>query len=223
MQMTDAALYEAPFEYVKTHVQPMRSTVRRARYRDRWWLHSEPCSGMRNAKRGLSRYLVTPALAKHRLFAWIPAGTLPDHQLVVIATDEDFVFGILQSRVHELWARAMGTQLREVESGFRYTPTSTFETFPFPTPSSEARDDVASAAHALDTLRSGWLNPDGMVGGELSARTLTNLYNDQPTWLVQAHERLDRAVHAAYGWAYPVDDGEILTQLLALNFQRSAV
>ena len=66
----------------------------------------------------------------HRLFAWLSADTLPDHQLIVIAREDEYTFGVLHSRVHELWARGMGTQFREVESGFRYTPTTTFETFP---------------------------------------------------------------------------------------------
>ena len=48
--------------------------------------------------------------------------------------DDDYTFGVLHPGVHELWARGTGTQLREVESGFRFTPTTTFETFPFPRP-----------------------------------------------------------------------------------------
>ena len=53
---------------------------------------------------------------------------------LVFARDDDYFFGVLHSRIHELWALRMGTQLREAESGFRYTPTTTFETFPFPWP-----------------------------------------------------------------------------------------
>lgn len=59
---------------------------------------------------------------------------IPENLLVVIAREDDYFFGVLHSRVHELWARAQGTQLREAESGQRYTPTITFETFPFPWP-----------------------------------------------------------------------------------------
>ena len=57
---------------------------------------------------------------------------------------------------------------------------------------------------------------------QLAKRTLTNLYNSPPTWLTQAHERLDRAVHDAYGWAYPLADDEILARLLELNLARTA-
>ena len=62
----------------------------------------------------------------------MPHPTLPDHQLIVFASSQDFLFGVLHSRIHQVWSLAQGTQLREKESGFRYTPTTCFETFPFP-------------------------------------------------------------------------------------------
>jgi hypothetical protein len=88
---------------------------------------------------------------------------LPDHQLIVFAPADDYFFGVLHSRVHELWARATGTQLREAESGFRYTPTSCFETFPLPSPTDAQREAIAAAAKELDVLRSRWLNPPEWV------------------------------------------------------------
>ncbi len=138
------------------------------------------------------------------------------------ARDDDYFFGILHSRIHELWARSQGTQLREVESGFRYTPTSTFETFPFPHPTPEQKAGIAEAAQRLDTLRQGWLNPPADVVGsnQLKRRTLTNLYNDPPTWLRLAHSSLDEAVSAAYEWPPDLTDGETIARLLVLNLER---
>jgi hypothetical protein len=52
-------------------------------------------------------------------------------------------------------------------------------------------------------------------------RTLTNLYNQRPTWLDLAHKRLDESVFAAYGWKSDLSDEEILEKLLALNLERS--
>jgi hypothetical protein len=66
---------------------------------------------------------------------------------------------VLQSTIHDSWAWRKATQLRERESGLRYTPTTCFETFPFPTPTAAQREAVASAARELDTRRSAWLNP----------------------------------------------------------------
>jgi len=55
---------------------------------------------------------------------------------------------------------------------------------------------------------------------ELAKRTLTNLYNQRPTWLVLAHQKLDSAVFAAYGWPDSLTDDEILERLLYLNLHR---
>jgi hypothetical protein len=142
----------------------------------------------------------------------------PDHQLIVFARADDYFFGMLHSHPHELWALRLGTQL---ETRPRYTPTTTFETFPMPEPSPEAAEAVATAARELDRLREGWLNPPNADAAVLQRRTLTNLYNERPTWLDRAHARLDQAVHAAYGWPYPLGDEEILERLIALNLRRA--
>ena len=218
MPVSEAALYEQPFEYVGRHVKPTRIQNRKKAYAARWWLHVEPCSGMRDALAGLDRYIATPCVSKHRLFVWLGKEILPDHALIVFARDEDYFFGVLHSSVHEAWALGLGTQL---ETRPRYTPTTTFETFPFPDPTDDVRAEIAEAAKRLDELRSGWLNPPGMTDAELAKRTLTNLYNARPTWLALAHEQLDRAVHAAYGWSYPLDTEDVLAGLLELNLSRA--
>ena len=100
-----AALYEEPFRWVKEHVHPMRQQNRRDAYREYWWRHVEPRQGMWGALAGLSRYIATPTVAKHRLFVWYDARICPDHQLIVIARDDDTTFGILHSRFHELWSQ----------------------------------------------------------------------------------------------------------------------
>jgi hypothetical protein len=154
---------------------------------------------------------------------------VPDSAVVAIARDDDYFFGVLHSQPHEIWARAQGTQLREVESGFRYTPTSTFETFPFPwapgTEPAEAESPlvraIAEAARELVRLRDAWLNPPGIDAKELARRTLTNLYNQRPQWLANAHRVLDEAVFAAYGWPATLTRDEVLARLLDLNRQRA--
>ena len=223
MVMEEAALYEAPFEYVKQLVKPKRDSSRTTI--SQWWLHERPRIELRAAISGLARYIATPRVSRHRLFVWVSADTLPDSAVIAFARDDDYFFGVLHSRIHELWARSQGTQLREVESGFRYTPTSTFETFPFPHPTSEQRADISEAAKYLNTLREGWLNPSSPLIEDIQLRrlTLTNLYNDPPTWLRLAHESLDEAVSAAYGWPADLTDGEIIARLLELNLEREAV
>ena len=205
---------------------------------------------MWEALNGLSRYIATPTVAKHRLFAWLDARICPDHQLIVIARDDDTTFGILHSRFHEAWSLRLGTSL---EDRPRYTPTTTFETFPFPEglspniPASDYANDpraiaIAEAARRLVELRDRWLNPpewveweDEPVPGypkrliprneatakELKKRTLTNLYNARPQWLADAHASLDAAVAEAYGWDAGISEDEALACLLATNIKRS--
>lgn len=216
MPMSEAALYEGPFEYVRTRVRPERMGSRSII--SDWWLHERPRPEMRDSLRGLTRYIATPLTTKHRLFTWITDDVLLDHAAVAVARDD--TFGVLHSRAHELWARGTGTQLRDVESGFRYTPTTTFETFPFPRPTDEQLDAIGEAARRLVALRDGWLNPPGLDPVELEKRTLTNLYNERPTWLQHAHAALDEAVIATYGWPVDLPDEEILVRLLALNLER---
>ena len=228
MPLEEAALYEAPLEYVKLHVRPVRENNRDTRRRTYWWLLGRSVNDLRTAIQPLTRYVATPRVSKHRLFVWLDGNVLPDSAIVAIAHDDDYTFGVLHSKVHEIWARALGTQLREAESGFRYTPTACFETFPFPRPTDEQREAIAEAARELDRLREGWLNPvdaEGepvVFGVDLRRRTLTNLYNEyeRHTWLVNVHERLDAAVAAAYGWPADLSDAEVLERLLALNLER---
>ncbi|MGB4805354.1 MAG: type IIL restriction-modification enzyme MmeI, partial [Anaerolineae bacterium] len=230
MPIEEAAQYEAPFEHARAHVQGNRERVKsEARTAAMWWLHQRPRPEMRQAIRTLDKYISTPRVAKHRLFAWQDTHVLADSAVVVMARSDDYFFGVLHSEVHELWARGTGTQLREAESGFRYSQTMTFETFPFPwPPGQEPVDDgrvqaIAAAAQALVRLREAWLNPPGASAAELKKRTLTNLYNARPTWLDHAHKKLDAAVLAAYGWPAGLDDEEILARLLALNLARAGV
>ena len=117
----------------------------------------------------------------------------------------------------------MGTQLREVESGFRYTPTTCFETFPFPE-AGEHDEAIAAAAAELNELRERWLHPEEEIGEKaLKKRTLTDLYNDRPTWLANAHRALDEAVVAAYDWTDDPGAPDILARLLKLNLAREAI
>jgi hypothetical protein len=184
---------------------------------------------MRDAIGGLRRYLVTPTVTKYRLFVWFSGNVLPDHQLYVFAREDDYFFGVLHARAHEIWSLRMGTSL---EDRPRYTPTTCFETFPLPwPPGCEPADDprvvaIGEAAKKLDELRCNWLNPQDASDVDLKKRTLTNLYNAKPTWLQNAHAALDRAVWAAYGWPEDevpaeVEEDVILSRLLELNQERA--
>ena len=156
MTEMEAARYETPFAYVTEHVKKARDATPRSWYRAEWWQHYAQRPEMRKALDGLNCFIVTPRVAKHRLFSWQAAPTNPDCQLIVFARADDYFFGILHSRFHEVWALELGTQL---ETRPRYTPTTCFETFPFPEPDPEREAAIAAAAKELNELREGWLNP----------------------------------------------------------------
>ena len=109
----EAALYEAPFQHMRDNVYPKRQRNRREAYRLNWWRHVEPRQGMWRALNGLPRCIVTPTLAKHRLFAWLGTSVCPDHQLIVVARDDDTTSGILHSRFHEAWSLRLWDMARQ--------------------------------------------------------------------------------------------------------------
>jgi hypothetical protein len=193
----------------------------------------------------IARYIATPRVAKHRFFVWLPVAVLPDSRLYAICRDDDFTFGVLSSRLHEVWALANASR-HGVGNDPTYNAGDCFETFPFPQASESAKATIAEAAKKLDDMRTRWLFPAEWVdcvpevvagfperrvpktGHEaaLKARTMTNLYNALPAWLIQHHEALDKVVANAYGWtdySPSTTDDEILRRLSELNKKRSPI
>lgn len=131
MPQADASLYEMPFEHVQQHVKPMRDSNRDESRKQRWWLHGRLGTEWRGATKNVPRYIATTRVAKHRTFVWFPSISWISDAVVGIARADDTTFGILHSRFHELWSLRMCTWLG-VGNDPRYTPTTCFETFPFP-------------------------------------------------------------------------------------------
>ena len=255
-----AAYYEKPFEYLRGTVLPVREQNRRPMRRNNWWILGDPQKAMRAALQSLSRFIITPRVSKFRLFVWAAPPLLATDATVAFAFSDDFAMGVLHSHAHELWGLSLGTRL---ETRPRYTPSTCFETFPFPVPTEDEHAAISDAACELDRLRNNWLNPlewtrtetltfPGSVDGPwaryiqdpdahgigtvryprlvpkdedaakaLAKRTLTNLYNERPTWLDLAHKKLDAAVFDAYGWPADLSDDDLLARLLALNLERA--
>jgi type II restriction/modification system DNA methylase subunit YeeA len=249
--LPESTLYEKPYAYVKQVVFPIRSKSRSDLERNNWWKLARRAPAMFAVVQCLERYLVTPETSKHRVFSWCPAGVVPDKNLVVIAKDDDTSFGIVQSRFHSAWALRLGTSLEDRPRYTSSTTFRTFPLPQGLTPNMPATKYVndaraiaiAEAARRLSELREAWLNPPDLVkrvpevvpgypdrilpvddkaATILKRRTLTNLYNERPTWLDNAHRDLDAAVAAAYGWPADIAEDEALARLLALNLDRAA-
>jgi len=221
-----AALYEAPFEYVNANVRLVRERNRDRQRREAWWRLGRSGGDLKKAKSGKQRIVLTPRVAKHRLFAWADAEAVPDTRVYAFARDDDYFFGVLQSSIHETWS-LKSCSWHGVGNDPTYNTSTCFDPFPFPwPPGKEPKDDprvqdIAHAAKELVKNRDTWLNPPGAPATELKKRTLTNLYNQRPQWLEDAHQALDKAVLAAYGWPEDLSDADILERLLALNRERA--
>jgi hypothetical protein len=257
----DVALYEQPFAFISSApydppednrlLKDVRALARDDHARLNWWLPYWSRPEMREKISILSRYIVTPMTAEHRVFYWLSYPVIPDNNLVVIARDDDIHFGILSSKIHEVWTTARGNRMGAGNQR-RYNGNFVYETFPFPQglgPNHNPADydnphaeRIALMAKRLNELRENWLNPPDLVKRvpevvpgypdrilpagvaakhELKKRTLTNLYNAHPAWLTNACTGLDAAVAAAYGWPADLSDDEILRRVLALNLERS--
>jgi hypothetical protein len=207
--LEEAMSYPAALEIVQERVRPVRARARRTTYRERWWRFAEPLVAMREAVANLERYIGGTATGKRILFCWCDVWTCPSNAMNVFAFDDDFAMGILTSRIHTRWASAQSSTLRV---DIRYTPTSAFGTFPWPT---ERLISVAETARRLITSR-GQICVERNIG-------LTKLYNqiDDGAWtdLRHLHAELDEAVAAAYGWPSHVahDPDESNRRLLELN------
>ena len=243
-----AQTYDLPYRYLLEHVYEARQQNRRERYRNNWWIYAESRPGMRTALDTCCKYILTPRVSKYRVFTWLDVQVLPDSATIAIARDDDYFFGVLHSKPHEVWSLRMGTWLGKGNDP-RYTPTTTFETFPLPwSPGAEDKSHPAHAAisHAAKQLheeRDAWLNPLGVSEKQLKDHTLTNLYNALQVFrerdsmktkpaaanfaprLDELHRGLDEAVCDTYGWEYAIldDEEEILRRLLALNLARAGV
>jgi type II restriction/modification system DNA methylase subunit YeeA len=169
----EAAYYTMPYAHVVEHVRPLRKNNKREAYASKWWRHVEARPGMHRAIAHLPRFIATPRVAKHRTFSWLENPTLADARLFVFARDDDFFFGILHSRIHEVWSLATASW-HGVGNDPTYNATVCFETFPFPAgvtpdhtcasygddPRSQA---ISEAAQTLVAARDRWLNPAELV------------------------------------------------------------
>lgn len=223
------------FQHLLETVKPDRDRNNRAAYRDNWWIFGEPRRDLRDALEGLSRFIVTIETAKHRWFRFMDAATLPDNKLVVIASDDPFVLGVLSSRQHRAWFAANAGRIGEYEREAVYVKGACFDTFPFPDAGAALAAEIGVLAEELDAVRAGVLR-------DSYALTMTGLYNarariglDDPVSdaeraiydqgrvgiIDHLHQRLDQLVAKAYGWPDDLADSQIVERLLQMNQARA--
>jgi hypothetical protein len=225
-------LYPAAYQRVLTHVKPERDQNRRVPIRKTWWRFGWERPGLRQSIVGIRRFIATPETAKHRVFQFLDAETLPDNMLNSFALDDAFHLGVLSSRIHVVYALAAGGTL---EDRPRYNKSRCFDPFPFPACDPAAQERIRQVSEELDAHRK-------RVQAHHPGLTLTGIYNvleklragealspkekqihdaGLVSVLRQLHDDLDAAVFASYGWPATLTDAEILERVVALNAERA--
>lgn len=206
--------YPALYNWLLVRVKPERDHNNRASYREKWWMFGEARGKLRRAWKGLSRVILTPETAKHRVFVFEPLPFCPDHTLYAVCSADALMLGLLSSRVSALWALMAGGRMG-IGNDPRYNNTRCFSTFPFPDPSPAQQATIRALAEELDAHRkrqqaahpgltlTGIYNVlEKLRSGEtLSAKDKAIHEQGLVSLLKELHDRLDAAVLEAYGWS----------------------
>ena len=226
------------FAIVEDKVQKSRRSVARRDRRDTWWLYATRVPEARAYAARHGRLLIASQVSTHLAFVFCGPGVVLPHTLAIILMHSWAGFAIVQARVHEAWARHLGSSL---EDRLRYTASDCFETFPFPL-GYDANASVQQAGQAYYEFRATL-----MVKNDEGLTKTYNRFHDPDERssdilnLRELHARMDRAVLDAYGWTdiHPVYDfreqldenirltwgeetrDEVLARLLELNRMRA--
>lgn len=189
-----AADFPACLKIVRDRAKPERDRSKRKVYRDRWWQFAERQPALIAALKGRREAIIAPQTSKYLIAAPVPTGQVFSHAVNVFPSESRALFALLQSSIHEAWAREHGSTL---ETRFKYIPTDCFQTFPFP-------EDLAYAERIGDryfAMRKDLTRTRG--------EGLTRLYNafHDPAQTITAlasfraiHIELDESIKQAYRW-----------------------
>ena len=219
--------------WIQKKVRPIREQNRQTRRAKYWWVFGTPAIELRDALAGLDRYISTSMIAKHRQFLFLDSEIIPSGNLVVFALSDAFYLGVMSSRIHAVWASALGGSYG---SSSVYNKSVSFDGFPFPAiDDSGLVERIRSTAICIDQHRKERqaqypkLTLTGMynvlerlrAGDELSPKeAIINEQGDVET-LLSLHEDLDAAVAESYGWPSDLSNDEIIELLFDLNQRRA--
>jgi hypothetical protein len=185
------------YEIVFTKVKPYRDRLKRDVYRKKWWQFGEKQSALYQAIQSLKNVLVTSRIGQHCVFTFIPTGSVYADTLVVFCTSAFEFFSVMQSRIHETWARFLASSMKD---DLRYTPSDCFETFPFPRgfENSPALQKIGREYYEF--------RADLMIRNNEGLTKTYNRFHDQEDTstaifkLRELHAAIDRAALDAYGY-----------------------
>jgi hypothetical protein len=241
-----ARQWPALFSIVEERVRPVRLSNKQRNYRDNWWLHANRVEEAGPYLEQNGRLLALTCVSQHLALAFVERGTIIQDRMMLLLLHENADFAMLQSRVHEVWVRMVGTTLGDAMS---YT-TMCFETFPRPTAGNRSKIEAAGGMYYEFRASLMKSNAQGLT------KTYNRFHDPFESDLAihklrELHGALDRAVLDAYGWSdiptncefileYDIDEqdwgdkkkpyryrwpedvrDEVLTRLLELNLQKA--
>ncbi|XWZ92762.1 class I SAM-dependent DNA methyltransferase [Azospirillum sp. B2RO_4] len=226
--------YPLLYQWVFDRVKPERDQNNRVSYRKKWWVFGEPRPEMRYAFEGIDEYIATCRTARHRVFQMVGKYVVPESKVVVVATSDKAILGVLSSKIHRTYSEAAGGWLG-VGNDSTYNHSQCFDTFPFPNATPHQKRVIGQLAEELDAHRKRVLAEHsdrltltelynvlekGRSREELTAREMEIYQLGQVGVMLDLHGRIDHAVADAYGWPADLEDARILENLVALNAER---
>ena len=183
---------------VEANVKPQRMNDNEERRRKLWWQFGRRRPNLYSTISGLSRVLaINCGATQHFAFAFLPNDMVFANTLAIIAYQTYAMFCLLQSRVHEIWARFFGSSLGD---GLRYTPSDCFETFPLAI-NKKSTDELESVGQAYYDFRANLMNRNNQGLTKTYNRFHDPSENDREILkLRELHALMDKAVLDAYGW-----------------------
>ncbi len=245
MSLEEAEQWPDLISIVRERVKPERDKNNRINYRERWWQFGELRPGLYAAIAPLERCLVTARVTKHLCFSFQPTDRIFSEATYVFALDLDSSFAVLQSRIHERWARLLSSSL---EDRLRYAASDCFDTFPFPNPDPKAAIPTLEniGKRLYDTRATFMIDTSQGLTKTYNALKDPSIHDPRIEELRQLHIEMDHAVLAAYAehtgdktWLdievppytdpqtpaekslHQTFEDEILDHLFALNEQRA--
>lgn len=188
-------------EIVERKVKPERDKLKGnadAKKRGKfWWQWGRYTPTLFSEIDGLEQVLVISRVGQQGTFAFKTADSVFAESMVVFPFPSNAAFGIVQSRIHETWARFFASSMKD---DMRYSPSDCFETFPFPL--------NYESSHALETAGKAYYDfrAELMVrNNEGLTKTYNRFHDPEETApdilrLRELHAAMDRAVLDAYGW-----------------------
>ena len=198
-----AADWPELLEIIEKKVRPSRTSLPQSSswncdFSRRWWQFAVYRVKLHRALEDLDRVLVLPRVTPHLGLTFLSSKMIFSDALYIFPSDSFAIFGILQSRIHEIWARFFGSSLKD---DLRYTNTDCFETFPFPC-DWQSQTKIACAARTYFEFRASLMiqNDEGMT------KTYNRFHDPDERSshvkrLREFHRNMDRAVLDAYGWS----------------------